>query len=141
MGLHPLGRGARKAQDQRGGLFAGPSPDFDAVVDGILTEVRENGVRASDWQNGSIGFWRMKVDLMPELHRIGCPVLFIQGDKDVAVRPRFTEEAARRVENSEFVLLKDHGHWVNRQSPDKIAALVTAFLGRPQGRSGPHTHA
>lgn len=112
----------------RGGLFAGPSPDFNDVVGDILEEVRTNGVQASDWQNASIGFRRMKVDLMPDLHRIDCPVLFIQGDKDVAVPPNRTREAASRVKGAEFVLLKDHAHWPNRQSPDHFAALVTAFL-------------
>ncbi|KHJ54588.1 alpha/beta hydrolase [Aureimonas altamirensis] len=112
----------------RGGLFAGPSPDFDDVVGDILEEVRTNGVRASDWQNASIGFRRMKVDLMPDLQRIKCPVLFIQGDKDVAVPPNRTREAASRIEGAEFVLLENHGHWPNRQSPDRIASLVTAFI-------------
>lgn len=112
----------------RTGLFAGPSPDLDDVVDDILDEIRANGVRASDWQNASIGFLRMKIDLMPDLQRIRCPVLFIQGDKDVAVPPDRTKEAARRVDDAAFVLLKDHGHWPNRQSPDRIAAYVTAFL-------------
>lgn len=32
----------------RGGLFAGPSSDFDDVVDDIMEETRTKGVRASD---------------------------------------------------------------------------------------------
>ncbi len=124
----------------RTGLFAGPSHDFDDVVDDILAEVRANGVRASDWQNASIGFWRMNVDLMPDLHRIECPVLFIQGDKDVAVPPARTREAADRVKDAEFVLLEGHGHWPNRQSPDRIADLVTRFLDRRQARADADDH-
>ncbi|AMY70886.1 alpha/beta fold hydrolase [Frigidibacter mobilis] len=124
----------------RTGLFAGPSPDFDDVVDDIQEEVRRSGVRASDWQNASIGFRRMKVDLMPDLHRIECPVLFIQGDKDVAVPPNRTREAASRVKDAEFVLLENHGHWPNRQSPDRIAALVTAFLDGRQARFEGNDH-
>jgi len=112
----------------RHGLFAGPSPDFADVVDDIRDEVRRNGVRASDWQNGSIGFLRMRVDLVPDLPRIRCPVLFLQGDKDVAVRPHFTQKAARRVPGACYVPLENHGHWPNRQSPDRIATLVEAFL-------------
>lgn len=65
---------------------------------------------------------------MSDLHRIKCPVLFIQGNKDVAVPLNRAREAASRVENAEFALLENHGHWPNRQSPDLVAALVTAFL-------------
>lgn len=111
----------------RTSLFAGPSPDFDDVVDGILEEAA-HGVGASDWQNHSIGFLQMQVDLMPQLHQITCPVLFIQGDKDVAVKPKYTIEAARRVPDSQLVLLENHGHWPNRQSPELVNAHIADFL-------------
>lgn len=117
----------------RSGLFAGPSPDFADVVDGIRDEIAKNGVRASDWQNSSIGFSRMNIDLLPKLSRVQRPILFLQGDKDIAVRPHFTEEAAKRTPNAKYVLLENHGHWPNRQSPDLIAGLVTDFLAEEQG--------
>lgn len=112
----------------RTGLFAGPSPDFDDVVDDIIEEIRTNGVSASDWQNGSIGFWSMNVDLTGDLQRINCPTLFIQGDRDVAVPAKFTEAAARRVPGAKLVVLESHGHWPNRQSPERVNALVRGFL-------------
>lgn len=117
----------------RSSMFAGPSPDFDDVVDDILREATANGVGASDWQNDSIGFLDMKINLMPELHRITCPALFIQGDKDVGVNPKFTVEAASRIEGAQLAMLEGHGHWPNRQSPERVNALIAAFLAGESG--------
>lgn len=112
------------------GLFAGPSDDFDTLVDEITAEVKRVGVRASDWQNDSIGWRRMRIDLRPDLHRVECPTLLIQGANDVAVKPRFTREAARLIPEAELQVLKDHGHWPNRQSPELVNELIINFLTR-----------
>lgn len=116
------------ARMARRGLFAGPVADFDEVVDEIHAEALANGAGASDWQNTSINFLRMNVDLRPRLHEISCPALFIQGDKDVAVRPHHTIAAARRVPGARLEVLPDHGHWPNRQSPELVNGLIADFL-------------
>lgn len=113
-------------------LFPSMPPDFDEIVDEIVLEAQRHGAGATDWQNDSIGFLKMKVDLMDELHRITCPVLFIQGDRDPAVNPKFTAEAARRVPGARLEILEGHGHWPNRQSPERVNALVAAFLSEQQ---------
>ena len=102
--------------------------DFDSIVDDALEEAQRNGVKASDWQNNSIGFLKMNVYFMPELHRITCPALFIQGDKDVGVNPKFTKEAASKIANAKLVILENHGHWTNRQSPEKVNAIILDFF-------------
>lgn len=121
-------RSQRGAEATARSLFPTPPDDVADIVADMRAEARNNAVGASDWQNASIGFFRMKVDLMDDLHRIRCPALFIQGDRDPAVPPRRTEEAARRVAGARFVLLEGQGHWPNRQSPDRVNALVSAFL-------------
>lgn len=113
-------------------LFAGPVADFDDIVDEVAMEVRRNGARASDWQNASIGWREMKVNLMPRLGQIKSPTLFIQGEKDPAVKPRFTREAAARVPGARLVMLPDHAHWPNRQSPELVNALIIDFLRREE---------
>ncbi len=120
----------------RQALFAGPVEDFDDVVDEVLAEARRARAGASDWQKSSIGFWRMTVDLRPRLHEISAPALFIQGDRDRGVRPRHTIAAAGRVPGARLELLKDHGHWANRQSPELVNRLIIDFLDgdlRPPG--------
>lgn len=122
----------------RRALFPGPVADFDDVVDEIMAEAARRGVSASDWQNNSIGFLRMKVDLRPDLHRIRCPVLLIQGDRDVAIRPRFTQAAAALIPDAELMMLEGHGHWPNRQSPELVNRLIAGFL---DDKSPPHSPA
>ena len=113
---------ARKA------LFAGPVDDFDEIVDEFHAEVLRNGAGSSDWQNGSIGFRRMHVDLRPRLSSISCPTLFIQGSRDVGVDPKHTRAAADAVPGARFELVDGAGHWPNRQNPDLVNGLIADFL-------------
>ena len=119
---------AQIARFLRSMLFAGPVADFDAIVDEVFDEARRVGGSASDWQKASIGFRRMKVDLRPRLHEITAPTLFIQGDRDKGIRPEFTIAAAALVPGARLELLRDHGHWANRQSPELVNRLVADFL-------------
>ncbi|WP_438021048.1 alpha/beta fold hydrolase [Sorangium sp. So ce315] len=118
----------------RRALFAGPVDDFDDIVDEIVEEVRVAGAGSSDWQNGSIGFLRMRVDLRPRLHEIAAPTLFIQGDRDIGVKPKHTLAAARLVPGARVEVLEGNGHWSNRQSPGRVNALIAGFLAG--GRDG-----
>ena len=125
-----LGSRERVASFARRGLFPTPPEDFDAVVDELMAELASGWTGATDWQNASIGPWRMNIDHRPRLHQIRCPTLFIQGDRDIAVKPEFTRQAAAAVPGAEFTLLENHGHWPNRQSPDRFNALVLGYLDR-----------
>ncbi|MEU6696474.1 alpha/beta hydrolase [Pseudonocardia sp. NPDC046786] len=113
----------------RRALFgAGVPDDFDAIVDECLAEARRGGATSSDWQNDSIGFRRMRVDLRPRLGEIRCPALFVQGDRDAGVPVARTREVAAAVPGSRLEVLPGRGHWSNRESPDEVNALVRAFL-------------
>lgn len=115
----------------RKSLVPAPVDDFEEIVDEVMAETAANGAGSSDFQNESIGFWRMNLDLRPRLEEIDCPALFLQGDKDVGVRPANTAAAARAVAGARIELLAGHGHWLNRQSPHKVNRLVRDFLAEP----------
>lgn len=112
----------------RTSLFAGPVDDLEDIIDEFHADVLAHGSGSSDWQNASIGFRRMNVDLRPGLHRIQCPTLIIQGSKDVAVAPKTTRAAADDISGATFALITGAGHWSNRQCPDRVNALITDFL-------------
>lgn len=117
------------ARFARHALFAGrPPEDFEAIVDAIVEEVERSGAASSDWQNDSIGFLRMNVDLRPRLSEISAPTLFIQGDRDIGVRPGHTIEAARQIPDAHVEVLEGHGHWANLQSPERVNRLILDFL-------------
>lgn len=112
----------------RTSLFAGPVDDFDEVVDEYHADVLANGSGSSDWQNGSIAFRAMRVDLRPRLHEIQCPALIIQGSKDVGVAPEKSRAAANTIPNARYELIEGAGHWSNRQCPELINGLIAEFL-------------
>lgn len=107
---------------------AGRVADLDGIVDQILAEARAGNAGSSDWQNDSIGFHRMRVDLRPRLPEIRCHALFVQGDRDAGVPVATTRAAAAAVPGARFVVLPGRGHWSNRESPDEVNALVREFL-------------
>lgn len=112
----------------RRALFAGPVDDFDEIVDEYHADVLRNGAGSSDWQDGSIDFCRMRVDLRPRLQTISCPTLFIQGSRDIGVNPKHTRAAANAVPGARFELIDGAGHWANRQEPERVNGLIAAFL-------------
>lgn len=116
----------------RTGLFAGPVEDFDEIVDEYHADAVANGSGSSDWQNGSIGFLKMKVDLRPRLHEIQCPALLIQGSKDAGVSPKHTRAAADAIPNATYELIEGAGHWSNRQCPEQVNVLIADFLERSE---------
>lgn len=112
----------------RTALFAGPVDDFDDIVDEYHADVLAHGSRSSDWQNGSIGFRRMNVDLRPRLHEITAPTLVIQGSEDAGVSPAQSRAAADAIPAARFELIDGAGHWSNRQRPDLVNGLIADFL-------------
>lgn len=115
----------------RTALFAGPVDDFDEIVDEYHADAIARGSGSSDWQNGSIGFRRMRVDLRPRLHEIRCPVLLIQGSEDAGVSPKRSRAAADAIPGARYELIEGAGHWSNRQCPERVNALIADFL-RPR---------
>lgn len=109
-------------------LFAGPVDDFDEIIDEYHADVLTNGCGSSDWQNDSIAFRRMRVDLRPRLHEIRCPALIIQGSKDIGVAPEKSRAAANAIPKSRFELIEGAGHWSNRQCPERVNGLIGEFL-------------
>ncbi|MFD6100684.1 alpha/beta fold hydrolase [Nocardiopsis flavescens] len=112
----------------RAALVPGPVEDFDSIVDEVFAEARDHGAGSSDWQNASIGFTRMNVDLRPRLGEISCPALFIQGSADVGVKPAHTAAAAAAVPDARLELIEGGGHWISRHHPERVEALVSGFF-------------
>jgi pimeloyl-ACP methyl ester carboxylesterase len=112
----------------RRSLFAGPVEDFEAIIDEFHADVLAHGSGSSDWQNRSIGPLRMRIDLRPRLPEISCPTLLIQGGDDAAVPPRRTRAAAAAIPGASYELIEGAGHWVNRQCPERVNALIRGFL-------------
>ncbi|KUJ17533.1 alpha/beta hydrolase fold protein [Mollisia scopiformis] len=76
------------------------------VLEVALT-VNVGGARKAGWLNDVENFAAIK-DL--GLEKIQCPVLLVHGDADTDALPRYSEEAHRRLERSELVVMERGTH-------------------------------
>ena len=68
--------------------------------------------------------------LINRLHRVTCPALVIWGEDDHMVPRDHGEAYAKGLAGSNGLeLIKGAGHAAQLEAPDKVAGLVTAFLG------------
>lgn len=61
--------------------------------------------------------------------KVNCPVLVLAGEKDRIIPIRVTKAVARRYENSEFVPLPNHAHWLTDEpGKEKIFEIMFDWL-------------
>ena len=68
-------------------------------------------------------------------HRtIECPTLLIWGERDRYLGRRFTEGLTRWVTDLAVVRIADASHWVQADAPERVNALILAFLSTESAR-------
>ncbi len=78
-------------------------------------------------QRAAIGAWSTK-----GLDRPGAsspPVLAVCGSEDAVIRPENTDRLADRWPNCRTERFEGDGHALQAQEPERLAALITSFLG------------
>jgi pimeloyl-ACP methyl ester carboxylesterase len=108
------------------------SRDFEVIV-GLMKEEARRKAEAmessmDDWQTDHIAPFKLKINYLPELHRIQVPLLWMRGEEDPLVGHEQVAEAARKSPNSEFVEIKGAGHLLPLEQPEEVNAQVLAFL-------------
>lgn len=72
-------------------------------------------------------------DLQPLIERfpqIALPCLLVASDRDKAVPPRVSREAAARMQRARYVEIAGFGHLLHEERPDLVAAEILPFLQR-----------
>lgn len=100
------------------GVLAG-----EAMPDRRALKPRREAVARSfmDWTVG------VQEDLLPQLAKVTCPVLWLVGERDV----KFLEVARAAVEvipNATLIVVKDCGHRVPWEKPEEFTSVVREFL-------------
>lgn len=117
--------------------------DFDAIVATVQAEARakaEHGERAlDDWMVTSYGPFGMRLDYLPELHKVTVPSLWMRGDNDPLVKEPELAEAARNTPGARLVTMADAGHIVTYDQPAEFVRLADEFLSSVLGDAGPTT--
>ena len=67
--------------------------------------------------------------LRRDLPGIAIPVLLLTGDRDVAVPPEVSDEAAAMLPRAERLDLPGLGHLAHEEAPDRVADAISEFLG------------
>ena len=112
-------------------LGAGP-PFFDSNphrIDQRLARMREARVpaRAVVKQLRAL----RASNFRPDQYHIGAPTMVISGEHDSLIPHCYAREMAKRIPDSQFLLISDAGHNPFHECPDKVLPRVISFLQEP----------
>ncbi|CAJ37357.1 putative hydrolase (alpha/beta fold family) [Methanocella arvoryzae MRE50] len=109
-------------------FFKSRVPDLDEIVGEVYQELKAKKSIYSDWQLDEIGPRRLKTFHLPELGRIRCPTLVVNGSLDHLVPVEAAKLAAEKIPKAKFEVIAGCGHWPNREKPDEFNRILQAFL-------------
>ena len=78
-------------------------------------------------QRAAIGTWSVRGLARPDAS--SPPVLAVCGSEDAVIRPENTDRLAARWPNCRAECFQGDGHALQAQKPERLAALITSFLG------------
>ena len=109
-------------------LFKSKVADIDEIVEDVYRELKAKKSVYSDWQLDEIGPLRNKTFHTPEMHRIHCPTLIINGTLDDLVPVQASHQATEKIRGAMFREIAGCGHWPNREKPDEFNRVLLEFL-------------
>jgi len=108
------------------------SPDFDDLVTVLYEEAQAKWkyreLAMDDWQNEGLAPFRLKINFLPELHRLTRPTLWLRGKNDPLVGQNVMEEAARLSPDGMLRVVENAGHLLPLEQPDEVYRFVQEFL-------------
>ena len=110
-------------------VYFGQKKAFDPdEIEGYIEAARRTGN-----MNGPVNYYRamVRTGLLPwkrKITTIQHPVLVLWGDDDPALQKSLAEPPPRWVPNAEVIHFPDAGHWVHKERPDEVNAILTGFL-------------
>ncbi len=69
-------------------------------------------------------------DALPRLGGVRQPTLVVCGDRDFCTPLPLSEEIARAIPGSEFVVVPDCGHLIEHEKEEEFFGIVSTFIGR-----------
>lgn len=73
----------------------------------------------------------MKLDFSSSIQGISCPTLVVCGERDTANKKASTELASL-LKNADLQIIRDSGHEVNMEAPERLAQALCVFYKRVQ---------
>jgi len=72
----------------------------------------------------------LKYNLIPELHKIKCPILLVGGAEDKSTPPSGLEIIAGKVQNSKLVIVPKASHTVPEEQVEEFNRITLEFLSQ-----------
>ncbi len=108
------------------------SPDLDDLTEILMEEAQQkwkyNELSMDDWQMEGLAPFRLKMNFLPELHRLPFPVLWLRGKNDPLVGQSVMEEAARLSPNGRLQVIENAGHLIPLERPNEVSQIVQEFF-------------
>ncbi|BBZ23636.1 alpha/beta fold hydrolase [Mycolicibacter hiberniae] len=112
-------------------LIRDPAQRTPELVAEIVAAARQPGFTAFEqWQRNEMLWNRLRTDYTKRLADIARPVLIVHGDRDVGVPVARARAAAALIPHAELKVIAGAGHWVQRDQPEAVVAVMTDFLRR-----------
>ena len=73
----------------------------------------------------------MELDFSSSIQEISCPTLVVCGERDTANKKASTELASL-LKNADLQIIRDSGHEVNMEAPERLAQALCVFYKRVQ---------
>lgn len=126
-----LARGMRE-------IVRDPAQLTDELLDELMAAARrEDGqVAFEQWQRDQVLWNRTRTNYTQQLDRFACPALVVHGDRDTGIPVSRARVASGRIPDAQLLLVRDAGHWVQRDRPDVVIPAMLDFLDRVNGESG-----
>ncbi len=80
------------------------------------------------WQQSEFLRNGLRTYLVDRLHEISVPTLIVNGEKDQGIPLMYAQRAHELIAGSKLYVLKDCGHWAQREMPEEFNCVVGDFL-------------
>jgi pimeloyl-ACP methyl ester carboxylesterase len=91
------------------------------------------GKAFTSWQQSEFLWNGPRTNLVDRFHAIVAPTLVVNGEKDRDIPLTYAQKARERIAGSQLYVLKDCGHWPQREMPDEFNRVVGNFLDAING--------
>lgn len=80
------------------------------------------------WQQDQFRWRGLRSNYQGRLHELELPTLIVHGEGDNGIPVAAARRAAARIPNSTLLVVRDAGHWVQRDRPKVVHPAVVEFL-------------
>ncbi|MFT3874912.1 MAG: alpha/beta hydrolase [Propioniciclava sp.] len=113
------------------GLIRNPEQRTPELLDAIMDAARGSSFEAFEqWQRDQFLWNHLNTNYTDRLGSVACPVLIVHGDHDSGVPVACAERAAAQLPDAELLVVRDAGHWVQRDRPEVVAPAMKDFIAR-----------